>query len=82
MSKPKIGTEVRYTELGKGFHYQLNHSWPANNGVLGVVVSFSAGGRICTVKNSKGETESFIWTFADGLNTHFEWDGKNEDDAA
>ena len=78
MSKPKIGQEIRYTEHGKGWHYQLNLCWPEDNGILGVVVSFSSEGRICTVRNKKGETESFIWIFADGLNTNFEWDGKNE----
>lgn len=79
MSKPKIGQEIRYTEAGKGFYYQLNKCWPPSNGVLGVVVSFSSGDRICTVRNNKGETESFIWIFANGTNDHFEWDGKNQD---
>lgn len=78
-NKPTIGSEVKYTDIGKGVYYQINKCWPANDGVLGVVESFSAAGRICTVRNSKGETESFIWRFANGMNDHFEWPGKSDE---
>ena len=77
--KPNIGCVVKYTDLGKGVYYQLNKCWPQNDGVLGLVESFSCAGRICTVRNSKGDSESFIWRFSDGLNNHFEWEGKNDD---
>ena len=76
MSKPKIGSDIRYTEHGKSVYHQLNKCFPPNDGILGKVESFTSEGRICTVRNSKGETEFFIWKFSDGLNSHFEWDGK------
>lgn len=76
MSKPKIGQEVRYTELGKGAYYQLNKSWPKNNGVIGKVASFTSEGRILAVKTETGDTEYFIWIFANGMNDPITWDGK------
>lgn len=78
-SKPRIGQEIRFTKEGSDFYFRVNGRLPANNGVLGNVVSFASEGRICTVKNSKGDTDSFIWVFSDGLNAHFEWDGKSNE---
>ena len=82
MNKPQVGDTIEYTEKGAGCYYQVNDSWPPGcvpgcNGILGVVVSFSSAGRICTVKNKGGETESFIWKFGSGLNEHFTWPGKD-----
>lgn len=87
MNKPKIGDRIEYTLHGAAYYHQNNGSWPPGraqgcNGLLGVVVSFAAGGRICTVKTDSGDTESFIWNFGSGLNTHFTWPGKHETDHA
>lgn len=81
MGKPQTGDTIEYTPKGAGYYYQCNGSWPPGcvpgcSGVLGVVVSFAAGGRICTVKTDSGDTESFIWRFGSGLNDHFTWPGK------
>lgn len=78
MCKPKIGSEVRFTEKGSGVYFQMHGAWPANGGVLGVVESHAVM-NIVTVRNKAGETEQFIWRFSDGLNDHFEWDGKEQE---
>ena len=82
MSKPKIGQQIRFTELGAGVYFNLNGCWPPEHspdchGVLGYLESIGAM-QICTVRQRNGETVNFIWRFSDGLNSHFTWDSKNE----
>lgn len=75
MCKPRVGAEVRYTDLGQGVYYQMNGCWPANGGVFGKVKGHPSG-NIVAVETAKGEIDQFIWRFSDGLNTHFTWKGK------
>lgn len=82
MNKPKIGTQIKYTPKGAGVYYQLHGCWPpkmngAQDGVFGELVSIGAM-NICTVKKPSGNTENFIWRFSDGLNDHFDWEGKQD----
>ena len=79
--KPRKGQEIRYTEKGAGFHYQINGCWPpqmAPNcyGVLGTVINVS--GSVAKVRIPFGGVTDFIWRFRDGLNDYFEWDGKEK----
>lgn len=76
--KPKLGSVVRYTELGKGAYYQLHGCWPPSNGTLGIVIEYSASKNSCAVQRADLQTEFFVWRFADGLNTHFTWTGKHD----
>lgn len=86
MSKPKIGQQIEFTEVGAGFYFRVNGSWPPKHtpecyGVLGELISIGAM-NICTVRQPNGETTNFIWRFSDGLNSHFTWLGKDEPEAA
>ncbi len=78
-SKPRKGQQIRYTEKGAGFHYQINGCWPPQmnpvcHGVLGEVIKIS--GSVAKVRLPFGGTTEFIWRFRDGLNDCFDWDGK------
>lgn len=78
--KPKVGTIVSYTDLGKGVYYQLNGCWPPNNGTYGVVIEHPSNKSVCAVQRADLQTEFFVWIFSDGkLNRHFTWEGKHND---
>lgn len=72
-NRPRIGAQVRYTDLGMGMYYQRYGCWPPHGGVLGTVFGISGSGGIAKVKTPDRKTESFIWRFSDGVNNYFSW---------
>lgn len=69
--KPRKGQEIRYTEIG------ARNEGRRPGDVLGTVIGHSSDGSdICIYRTPEGNTSYLIWRFHDGLNTHFEWDGK------
>jgi len=78
--KPKLGSIVKYTDIGKGAYYTLYGCWPPNDGVLGVVITHPSNENLCAVQGADLQTNFFVWRFSDGeLNYHFKWLGKFDD---
>ena len=78
-AKPRKGQQVRYTEKGAGFHYQIHGCWPPKmngdcHGVLGEVISVS--GSVAKIRLPFGGVSEFIWRFRDGPNDCFEWNNE------